>query len=132
MINFISTNLGVSLDKIERFEKKNNLSLPKNYKSFLMKINGGYIDDENRDFLRSFNSLSNLEDAFNTFVVLEGLISKDFIPIAKTYSDNPVTLCLRKEEYGKIIVFYFDRDEEPDIVANSLENLLGVNSINEI
>jgi hypothetical protein len=124
-------------EDILHFENRYNIKLPKNYKDFLLKFNGGYVDDEERDFLHSFNSLKygevTLEDAIDTYILNDNLLSKDFLPIANTYSDNPITICLKQNQnFGKIVIFYFDRDEEPDFAANSLEELLGVKSIDEL
>ena len=127
----------ISMQDIADFEKKYDIDLPENYKKFLLKYNGGYIDDEDHDFLCSFNSLKHgeltLEYTIDTFCITEKLLDKEYLPIANTHSDNPITLCLKEgENYGKIIIFYFDRDEEPDLAADSLEELLGVNSIDEL
>lgn len=120
---------------ISEFEKKFNISLPDNYKKFILKHNGGYID-EYHDTLASFMPIKYgvglVEHAIKVFSNDESILDKDFIPIANQHSGNPITLCLKEgENYGKIILFYFDRVEEPELVANSLEELLGVKNIDE-
>jgi len=127
---------------INEFEKKYQIQLPSNYKKFIQKFNGGYvdIDDEERDFIRAFNAIKYhennplLEDAIDCYTIDENHLEKEFLPIAYTYSNNPITLCLKSGELnGKIVLFYFDRiDEDPEIVADSLEELLGVESIDDL
>jgi cell wall assembly regulator SMI1 len=123
-------------EDIKEFEKNYGLQLPENYKKLLLKHNGGYIS-EYHEQLSSFQSVKygqcKLEDAINAYSTYETLLDKEFVPIASSHSNNPITLCLRQGElYGKIILFFFDRDEEPELLAESLEELLGVESIDDL
>jgi hypothetical protein len=138
MIKINDFEKNIKDSEIIEFEINWNIKLPKNYKSFLKKYNGGVIYDFH-PYLNSFNSLkyeeSNtlLENAYNIYNVLNEDLDKEYLPIASSHSGNPITLCLKQGEYyGKIILFYFDRDQEPEVIANSLEELLGVNSIDEL
>jgi hypothetical protein len=125
-------------DEIIQFQNEFGVILPDNYISFVKKHNGGFIGfDEERDFLDSFNSIKygdvTVENAIAAYSKYESLCNKDFLPIANSYTGNPITLCLREGElYGKIILFYFDRGEEPELVANSLEELLGIENIEDL
>ena len=74
-----------------------------------------------------------LELVINTHQILEQNIPTDYLPFALDWSDNILCLNLKiGNEYGKVIGFYFDTDEEPEIIASSLEDILGVNSIDEM
>lgn len=125
-------------DEITHFQNEFKVSLPDNYIAFIKKHNGGFIGfDEERDFLDSFNSIKygdvTVENAITAYSKNESLLHKDFLPIANSYTGNPIVLCLREGDlHGKIILFYFDRDEEPELVADSLEELLGVEKIEEL
>ena len=137
MIKIHSRENNIRLEDLMFFESKYGIELPANYKTFLLKFNGGFVDDVNRDFLYSFNSLkygdTKLEDAVETYFLDENLLDKNYLPIANTFTDNPITIWLKSgDNYGKIIIFYFDRIEDPDLAANSLEELLGVDNIDDL
>ncbi len=139
MINKIvitDSEMNINRNDILDFEKNYKLILPENYKKFLLKYNGGQVDDEKREDLETFNSLKygelTIEYMFNNYCIIEQLLDKDYLPIGNSYG-NPITLCLKAgKNYGKVIVFYFDRDQEPEIIADSLEALLGVKSMDEL
>lgn len=118
------------------FENNCGVQLPENYKKFILKHNGGYIN-QYHDCLSSFKPIkygtNTVEACIRSLSIDEQLLPKEFIPIANQHFGNPITLCLREAElYGKIILFYFDRNEEPELVANSLEELLGVEKIEDL
>ncbi len=55
------------------------------------------------------------------------------MPIALDGSTNPITLNLNTGgDYGKIVLFYLDMDSEPDVLATTLEEFVGVESIDAI
>ncbi len=131
-----NSELNINKNDILDFEKNYKLILPENYKKFLLKYNGGQVDDEKREDLETFNSLKygelTIEYMFNNYCIIEQLLDKDYLPIGNSYG-NPITLCLKAgKNYGKVIIFYFDRDEEPVVIADSLEALLGVKSMDEL
>ncbi|WP_430613027.1 SMI1/KNR4 family protein [Flavobacterium sp. JP2137] len=133
----INSQQNITRNDILEFEKEYHLKLPENYIAFLLKYNGGGVYDYGSEYVQSFNSLKygklTLEETLYDYCIIEDLLDKDYLPIANGYGSNPVTLCLKAgEDYGKIIIFYFDMDEEPQIIADSLEELLGVKSIDEL
>jgi cell wall assembly regulator SMI1 len=138
MIKISDSEEKISLEDIVKFERDRDIKLPDNYKKFIMKHNGGMIY-EYHPFLNSFNSLKYnknnilLDETFEIYCIINKDFDKSFLPIASTHNDNPITLCLKEgRNYGKIFIFYFDRDEEPELIADSLEELLGVNCIDEL
>ena len=135
MINILDSEKEINNIELLEFEKKYNISLPNNYKSFVKKYNGGYTDDsENIDkFLSIKYGVVTVELLIDTHQITEKNIPNNYLPIALDWSDNPITINLNGgNDYGKIVKFYFDTDEEPEIIANSLEELVGVNNINEL
>ncbi|WP_430613037.1 SMI1/KNR4 family protein [Flavobacterium sp. JP2137] len=136
----INSQQSITRNDIVEFEKEYHLKLPENYIAFLLKYNGGGVYDEGSEgseYVQSFNSLKygklTLEFMFDNYCISEDLIDKEYLPIACGYGGNPITLCLKAgKDYGKIIIFYMDMDEDPQTIADSLEELLGVKSIDEL
>tara|TARA_A100001518_G_C1162442_1_gene16780 strand:- start:12 stop:410 length:399 start_codon:yes stop_codon:yes gene_type:complete len=116
------------------FENKFDIVLSQNYKELMLKYNGGYTEEN-----ESFDTLKSIkygELKVETSILIhqntERNIPKNFLPIANDFSDNIICLNLEENEnYGKIYCFYFDVDKV-DLLSNSLEELLGVNSIEEL
>ncbi len=135
-IMITNSELNINKNDIQDFEKNYNLILPENYKKFLLKYNGGQVDDDRCEDVQSFYSLKygelTIDYVFENYCIIEPLLDKDYLPIGNSYG-NPITLCLKVgKDYGKVIIFYFDRDEEPVVIADSLEVLLGVKSMDEL
>jgi hypothetical protein len=132
------TNSGVKslkINDLDDFAKNNNISLPPNFISLYLKYNGGILRDN--DDVKKFLSIKygkfNIEDVIKIHQTIENNIPKGYLPFASDWSDNPITYNLNVgDDYGKIIKFYFDNDEEPDILADSLEDLFGVKNINDL
>ncbi|WP_430613033.1 SMI1/KNR4 family protein [Flavobacterium sp. JP2137] len=127
----------ITRNDIVEFEKNYHLKLPENYIVFLLKYNGGEVYDYGSEYIQSFNSLKygtlTLEETLYDYCIIEDLLDKDYLPIANGYGGNPITLCLKAgEDYGKIIIFYMDTTDDPQIIADSLEEVLGVKSIDEL
>jgi cell wall assembly regulator SMI1 len=120
---------------ITRFEKDFNIKLPENFKRFLLKKNGGIVKSESSE-ISLFLSLKDgqtIEDEIDTHQITEQNIPQGYLPIALDYSDNPITINLNKgEDYGKIVLFELDFEGDGYTIANSLEELLGVNSIDDL
>ncbi|TXK74406.1 SMI1/KNR4 family protein [Mesonia sp. K4-1] len=116
------------------FENKFDIVLSQNYKELMLKYNGGYTEaNESFDTLKSikYGELK-VETSILIHQNTERNIPKNFLPIANDFSDNIICLNLEENEnYGKIYCFYFDVDKV-DLLSNSLEELLGVNSIEEL
>lgn len=136
MSKIIITSPEKKIDKvqIDLFQNNFNLTLPNNYKFFLLKYNGGLVIEN--ELIRLFLSIAHgqkIEDEIDTHQISEQNIPQGFLPIALDYSDNPITINLNEgEDYCKIFLFELDFEGEGFIIANSLEELLGVNSIDEL
>lgn len=133
-IEFHDPEKRLMLEEITAFENHYNINLPDNYKKLISKYNGGLIEySENIDTLLSIKyGKIKVEDIIKIHQVIEHNIPKEYFPFAVDFSNNPITLCLENGlNYGKIIIFYFDVDRI-EIIANSLEELLGVTSIDEL
>ncbi len=131
MIKIIDPERSVTNDDIAKIEKKYAIPFPSNYKDLLKKYNGGYTEDlEDIDtFLSIIYGKATVELVIETHQIEEKNIPAGFLPIALDWSNNPITISLKD---GKIIKYFFDTDEAPELIANSLEELLGINSIDEL
>jgi hypothetical protein len=125
----------ITKKEIEDFEITNKISIPANYRHFIFKTNGGIVksDSEIRKFLPIKYGNLRVEDLIDTHQISEQNIPQGYLPIALDYSDNPITINLNKgEDYGKIVIFELDFEGDGYTIANSLEELLGVNSIDDL
>jgi cell wall assembly regulator SMI1 len=125
----------VSIKEIETFEADYNVVIPHSYKKLLLKYNGGNNMNQNMllDILFSlkFGELT-IEDSIQYNQILENNIPLGYIPIGYTGTGNEITINVKDEnKIGKIYLFRHD-ELIPILIANSLEELLGVNSIDEL
>lgn len=125
----------LSTSELEAFEKKYNKVLPSNLKSFYLKFNGGLLTDE-EGFSYDFASLKygnfKLEELIEDLQIIEKTIPDKYLPFLISGVGNIVSIAIEKsEEIGKIYLFRHD-DLEPILMADSLEDFLGVKSIDEL
>ena len=104
MIKISDSEKQVSVLDFLEFERKYNISLPNNYKSFIKKYNGGYTDD--LEYVDNFLSLkygvAKIELLIDTHQIIENNIPSNYLPIALDWSDNPITINLNEnDDYGK-------------------------------
>jgi cell wall assembly regulator SMI1 len=118
---------------INQFENNFKLKIPINLKKLLIRYNGGLV--ENSDYVKKFLSLKygniNIDDIITTHQFDEKNIPKEYLPIALDWSGNVISINLKEgNDYGKVYGFYFDVDRI-EVITNSLEELLGVNTLEE-
>ena len=131
---FEQTEMNLKQNDLNYFQQEFDIHLPENYKQLILKYNGGYTN--NNEYFDTLKSIKfgevKVEDTIKNHQIIENNIPINFLPIANDFSDNIICLNLQNgEDYGKIYCFYFDVDKLEKI-ANSLEELLGVNSIDEL
>ncbi len=125
----------LNIEEIQNFAQEYHINLPANFISLYLKYNGGLLmDNENiKKFLSLKYGKINIEDIIRIHQISEKNIPENYLPFANDWSDNPITINLNEgNDYGKIVKFYFDTDEESEIIANSLEELFGVESIDDL
>ncbi|MBR4083997.1 MAG: SMI1/KNR4 family protein [Lachnospiraceae bacterium] len=126
---FDNTNIE---EHIAAFEKENNITLPEEYKRFLLKYNGGRtpktkfkINKVSSD-VRGFYGLGNADEYFNfqklidNMNILEEFIEDDMLPIASTVSGDDVTIGIGKEENGYVFFRYHDKGKKYIKLTDSL------------
>ena len=118
---FDNTNIE---EHIAAFEKGNNITLPEEYKRFLLKYNGGRtpktkfkINKVSSD-VRGFYGLGNVDEDFNfqklidNMNMLEEFIEDSMLPIATTDFGDYITIGIAKEENGCVFFRYHDRGKK--------------------
>ena len=125
----------VNSKEINSFLQEFHFNPPISFIHFLLKYNGGLLEDNDR--IKRFLSIKyggfNIEDMINMHQIIEQNIPEGYLPIALDWFDNPITINTNEgNQKGEIVKFYFDTDEAPEIIAHSLEELLGVTSIDEL
>lgn len=133
-ITLTQSEKDISRSDIAEFETKRGLVLPENYKQLILKHNGG-VSYEHK-YLFELISLKygeyTLEEFYNALKVVEDNIPTGFFPFAVTATGGSITLNLANGiDYGKVFVFYSDREEGKKI-ADSLEELFGVKDMDEL
>jgi cell wall assembly regulator SMI1 len=134
MIEILDSEKELTDSDIQLFEAKYDLSLPANLKKLVRKYNGGYTEDS--DEIDKFLSIKygkvRIELIIDTHQITEKNIPEGYLPFALDWSNNALTISLEGENEGKIVKFYFDTNEDSEIIADSLEELLGVESIDDL
>ncbi|MCB9261955.1 MAG: SMI1/KNR4 family protein [Flavobacteriales bacterium] len=119
---------------LDYFEKEYNKKLPQNFRKYLLKYNGGLV--ENRDDLDILLSLlegNKIEHWVRSHQILEQNIDPDYLPFANDHTNNPYCLILKEgDDYGKVVFIEMDFQSDEYIVADSLEEFLGVESIDDL
>jgi cell wall assembly regulator SMI1 len=132
---FEVTNPSISENELQEFEKLFGINLPENYKRLLKKYNGSYNENDEM-LLDYFCSIKygelTLEESITDLQILENNIPREYLPFAATGTGNQITLSLKAgDDYGKIYLFRYD-ELKPIFLNESLEQLLGVNNIDEL
>jgi cell wall assembly regulator SMI1 len=133
-INILDSENPIYLKDLNEFEKKVGRILPENYKSLLLKYNGG-VEAEGDKVIDCFYSIkygtTTVESAINILQIIEKTIPVEYLPFGNTGTGNEITIYLNEgDDYGKIFLFRPD-ELEPIVIANTLEELLGVASMDE-
>ena len=135
--------------QVDRLERQLGMTLPKNYRSFLLRYNGGRPDPAFfpiRDFDRSafgdrspfgaihfFFGLSRTVQSSNlgwNFSTLRGRMPRELLPIAGDESGNRICLAVTGTNAG--CVYFWDHDDEHSpptyanlyLIASSFEEFL--------
>ncbi|MDH7447688.1 SMI1/KNR4 family protein [Aquimarina sp. 2201CG14-23] len=126
----------ISAIEFQAFEDEYKLTLPDEYKQFILSKNGGYPDltlfvNENDDefVINSFSCINfedadvvSVNDSILTHQIEEDNIPKYLFPFGLDAGGNDFCISLKKEDYGKIYKFYQDgRSPEMVYVAQSFQ-----------
>ena len=109
--------------EIEAFEQKHRFTFPDQYRSFLLKYNGGYTPKtsfkvgRNESDIRGLIGLGAAEKYYNyayheTFISMDEHLANGFLPIAENSFGDSVLLGLAPHNEGKIYFYYHDRPKK--------------------
>lgn len=118
----------ISSIELEQFIQEFNLNLPNDYKTFILKTNGGYpglstyFDGDNGFDIQSFNQVSLVDedilssldevyssrDAILTHQINEDNIPKHLYPFGLDGGGNIFTISMAEADLGTIYVYYMD------------------------
>ncbi|MBG6130616.1 hypothetical protein IWQ47_002092 [Aquimarina sp. EL_43] len=113
-------------------EKKFNIKIPDSFVDFIIKNNGGYIEnntytDEKISFtIDVFLSIKygelTLEETIEDHQVLEDNIPKDLMPFALDDGGNCYCIGIDSSNYDKVYKWYFDTDKNQKILLEDCFN----------
>ncbi len=115
----------LSIENLESFEHKHNITLPKDYRDFLLEYNGGYPDpgtykiseELGESILNIFYGIGSMYDNLEKkFDIFDEVLEIGFIPIADDPSGNQICIGIMKEYFGQI--YHWAHDEEQDGMEN--------------
>lgn len=105
-------------NKILQFEKEYGISLPSQYKKFLMKYNGGYtpktefsVEDDSSS-MRGLYGIGEVDMSLDKSYISKYLpewIDQGFFPITTDYFGNDIVIGIGKENEG--IIYFCDHEE---------------------
>ncbi len=117
---------------IVAFEKQNNITLPDEYKSFLLKYNGGMTPktkfriNKVSSEVRAFYGLGNADEnnhfqkLIDNMNILSDFLSDGMLPIAATVFGDYITLGLSGDDNSGIFFRYHDRPKKYIKLTESL------------
>ena len=117
----LDTYNNLSRKDIESFETKNNVELTHNYKTFLLKWNGGTPDPgifmisewEGITVMHYFYSIGDTYNDFEVYLDIYDLrLPEEFIPIGNDGAGNAILLGISEPHYDHI--YFWDHEQEVD------------------
>ena len=102
-LNLINSEKPTSLVQLKEIEKRIGVTIPDNYKKFLLTINGGFghHDFQEKFYIRDFVSLTGKNSLENIFLPVSELFhgSKDWLPFGFDAGDWIFCICLKPDKY---------------------------------
>src|SRR5690625_1089796 len=130
MVKMTDTNSKLTLEDIKDFEQENNIRLTTNYKDFLLKWNGGYIephlfyisDKQGVSAMNIFNGIGDFDDSLDEYIdILDYRLPEGFIPIGDDSNGNQVCLGTLQPHYDHI--YFWDHENESDLDEPDMSNM---------
>lgn len=110
---------------LESFEHNYNITLPRDYRDFLIEYNGGYPNpgtykisyELGESILNIFYGIGNMYDNLEKKIdIFDEILEIGFIPIADDPCGNQICIGINKEYFGQI--YHWAHDKEHDEVES--------------
>jgi len=130
MVKMLDTYHKLSQQDMESFEAKNNVELTNNYKTFLLKWNGGTPDPgvfvipewEGTTVMNYFYSIGDTDNDFEVYLDIYDLrLPAGFIPVGNDGAGNAILLSISGRHYDQI--YFWDHENEPDLEEPDMSNM---------
>ncbi len=122
---------GVSPSTLSAVEKQLKVTLPEDFKSFYLWRNGQgaatltTVGDEIEEDIMSIESIQSETQEMRVDAKDNGLIwSKNWVPFASSIFGDYLCLDLSKANYGKVIAWSHEDDDEPSVINDSFAEWL--------
>lgn len=116
--------------RINEFEEKNKILLPKQYRIFLQKYNGGWTPDtdvynngEELSAIPAFYGLGDVPSPLRNFLV-KRFFRKAMLPIARDIFGNQIAIGIGEKNYGKIFFCDHEMGDKPECDWKDLKTFL--------
>lgn len=116
--------------KVQELEEKYGITLPEQYREFLLKYNGGEtpktefkIGKEDSD-VRAFFGLGDVAYSMSEEAYLEDLVKKQLLPIATDSFGNYIAIGIEKKNYGKIYFCDHERGYKATLLTKDLKEFV--------
>ncbi|RAS80690.1 SMI1/KNR4 family protein [Priestia endophytica] len=119
MVNIERIHESLPSEKLESFEQSQSIILPKEYREFLLKYNGGYpdpsiykiSDEQGESIVNILYGIGSMYDNLEkNCVIFDEILEIGFIPIGDDPSGNQICIGINKKYDGQI--FHWAHDEE--------------------
>ncbi|MDA7026852.1 SMI1/KNR4 family protein [Bacillus sp. CLL-7-23] len=122
MATVTSENEKVSLENIKTFEDDYNVTLPEEYKNFLLEYNGGDVnpnvfkisDEQGESALNTLYGLNisaEYDELSSVFDSLEGELPQELLSIGDDSGGNQICIGISGNYFGKIYIWMHDIEE---------------------
>lgn len=114
MLKYLSENVDI-VSEVSCFEKKIGFNLPEQYRTFLLRYNGGdtpettFRCNRKSSDVRAFYGVGNARYNFNEIPFLKDFLDDNYLPIAEDSYGNYIVIGLADDLMGKI---YFCNHEQ--------------------
>lgn len=126
---YLTEGIDIS-DAVDTFEKENNIEIPAQYRSFLIRYNGGDTPEtefkckkESSD-VRAFYGIGKVNYSFDDIPVLSDFLKKKYLPIAKDSFGNYIVIGLSDDFSGKIFFCDHEKQMRSKLLADSFADFI--------
>lgn len=134
-VNITNAEKKINSNNLVTLEHYYQFILPENLKRLYLKYNGGEIEFQDSsiyDFVSIEYGELTLENLIDDLILVESILPEGFLPFALTGVGNIVTIYMDTQVVNNKIYLFRSDELTPIFLAHSLEEWLGVTSIDEL